>query len=351
MKKIVSLFLVFALTFGFSISVLANDTITIVDDSSSQSEQEADSTKQETQVAPIEKAAPATLEVTPNTTFIALGSDLSADQKKTVLSLMGLTEEKLANCNVTYVSNTEEHNYLNNYVDPALIGTRSLSSVMVRPASTGHGVTVNTQNINYCTPTMYQNALITAGVTDADVMVVGPSPISGTAALIGALKAYSQMSGKPVNEKALDTALDELVTTGSVSDAIGDDQKASELISYIKAQVAANDLNTKEEIEAAVRKGNEELKANLTEEQIQEIVNVMVKIKAMGIDFNVLAEQADTIYAKYGEQIKAGTFNIDDVDWADLGVGKIIGNAVGNFFGEVKTTVKSFFGSIFSKKK
>lgn len=328
MKRLLCIVLCIVMMLGICSTCLANDTITITDN------------KEQT-----------ILEVTPQTTFVALGADLSAAQKQTVLSLMGLTEEKLANCNVVYVTNAEEHSYLDSYVSSELIGKRSLSSVLVKPASTGHGVTVKTQNITYCTEAMYQNALITAGVTDADVLVVGPSPISGTAALIGALKAYSQMSGKPVDEKALDTALDELVTTGEVKDAIGDDEKASELISYVKAQIAANDLDTKEEIEAAVRKGNEELKAGLTEEQIKQIVEVMIKIKAMGIDFDVLAEQAETIYAKYGDQIKAGTFNIDDVDWNDLGVGKIVSNAVGNFFSSVGNSVKSLFGGLFGSKK
>lgn len=338
MKKLLCLLLGISLVFGYVTPVMATETITIVDENGN-GEDKKEEAKEE------EQSAPAILEVTKQSVFVALGSDLNATQKATVLSLMGLTEEKLKDCNVVYVTNAEEHQYLGSYVDSSLIGKKSLSSVLVRPQSTGHGVTVKTQNINYCTDTMYLNALVTAGVTDADVLVVGPSPISGTAALIGALKAYSQMSGKPVDEKALDTALDELVTTGEVKDALGDDEKASELISYIKAQIAANDLDTKEEIEAAVRQGNKELNANLTEDQINQIIDVMVKIKDMGIDFNILAEQADKIYAKYGDQIKAGTFKLEDVDWNDLGIGKVISNAVGNFFKSVGTSVKSFFGS------
>lgn len=289
------------------------------------------------------------LVVTEQKVYLALGQDLSKEQLLTVLDLLGVSVDKLSSYNVVYVTNEEERQYLSSYIDASVIGKRSLSSVLVRPASTGHGVTVTTKNITYCTEKMYQNALITAGVTDAEVIVAGPSPISGTAALIGALKAYEQMSGKAVSEKALDTALNELVTTGEISEALGDDEQAAELISYIKAQVAANDLSTREQIEAAVRKGNEELKANLSEEQIKQIVDTMVKIQAMGIDFNVLAEQADVIYAKYGEQIKAGTFNINDVDWEDLGIGKIVTNAVNNLFKGIGNTVKSLFSGLFGK--
>lgn len=361
MKKILCLILSMSLVLGCSMTAFATDTITIVDEKtententdSKESEEKSDDKKEEkeeTVVTPIEKAEPAVLEVTPQTNFVALGADLNATQRQTVLSLMNLTEEKLANCTVVYVTNAEEHEHLDKYLGKDIIGHNSLSSVLVRPATTGHGVTVNTQNINFCTAAMYQNALITAGVTDADVLVVGPSPISGTAALIGALKAYSQMSGEQVDTKALDVALDEIVTTGEVKDAIGDDEVASELISYVKAQVAANDLDTEEEIEAAVRQGDKEFNANLSDEEIKQIVDVMLRIKEMGIDFNVLAEQADEIYAKYGEQIKAGTFNINDVDFKDLGIGKVFsksfGNQLGKSIGKTMESIKKFIDSI-----
>ena len=53
--------------------------------------------------------------------------------------------------------------------------------------------------------------------------------MSGTAALIGALKAYEQMSGTKVSDKALDTALNELVTTGQIKETVGNDEANEEL--------------------------------------------------------------------------------------------------------------------------
>ncbi len=287
--------------------------------------------------------------MTPNKSYLALGSDLTQDQLATVLGLMGISTADLGNYNVVYVTNTDEHSYLGQYISSSVIGTKSLSSVLVRPMETGHGVVVTTKNINYCTTNMYRNALITAGVQDADIMVVGPTQISGTAGLIGALKAYEQMSGTAVSEEALDTALNELVATGELSETVGDNSDAEELISYIKAQIAANDLDTEEEIEAVIRQGMKDKNITLTEEEIQKIVDLMMKIKAMGIDFDVLAQQADDIYAKYKAQIDAGTFNINDVDLNDLGLGKLISNAVGNFFKGIGDSIKGFFGSLFSK--
>ena len=283
--------------------------------------------------------------------FIALGADLSADQKNTVLALMGIPAADLDKYDVVYVTNAEEHAGLDTYIAPSLIGTKSLSSVLVRPALEGYGVVVHTVNINYCTENMYRNALITAGVQNADITVVAPFAVSGTAALIGALKAYEDMSGTTVADNTLDVALNELVTTSELSETLDSSSEAEELISYIKAQVAANDLDTEEEIDAAIRKGMKEFNVTLSEEDIKAIISLMMRIKDMGIDFSVLADQAEDIYAKYKDQIEAGTFDIKDVKLEDLGLGKLIANATSNFFKNVVDSVKDFFGGLYSKKK
>ncbi len=278
--------------------------------------------------------------------YLALGADLTAAQKSTVLSAMGVSESDLGNYDIVTTTNAEEHEMLDKYIPSSLIGTKSLSSVLVKPAEAGHGVVVTTNNINYCTTNMYRNALITAGVEDADIVVAAPSPISGTAALIGALKAYGKMSGKEVSAKAVDASLNELVTTGEIKEEIGDD-KAEELIAYIKTVVATNDLKTKEEIEAAIRKGMKDQNVTLSEEEIARIVDLMLKVKAMGIDYKVLAEQADDIYAKYKDDIKAGTFDINKVDINDLGLTKVIGNAVTNTVKSIGQSIAGFFSGLF----
>ena len=279
--------------------------------------------------------------------YLALGADLTAEQKQAVLAAMGISEADLANYDIVLTTNAEEHAALDKYISSALIGTKSLSSVLVKPAESGHGVVVTTDNINYCTTNMYRNALITAGVSDADILVAAPTPISGTAALIGALKAYENMSGVEVSSTALDTSLNELVTTGQIMDAVGSDDKAEELIAYIKTVIATNDLNTEEEIEAAIRKGMKDQNVTLSEEEIKQIIDLMMKVKAMGIDYKVLAEQADDIYAKYKDDIKAGTFDINKVDLKDLGLTEIIGNAITNTAKNIGNSIAGFFSGLF----
>jgi len=258
---------------------------------------------------------------------IALGADLSADQRATVLSLMGVTEEDLVNYTVITITNADEHKYLDSYVDPAVIGTRALSSVMVTPAEAGHGVMVTTQNINYCTTGMYRNALLTAGVEDADIMVVGPSQISGTAGLIGAVKAYEQVSGEPISDETLDTAMNELVTTGELVTKSASDEEVEALIAYIKAKLAAGELETEDDIRKAIKEGEQKFGVSLDESEEQQIVDFMLKIKKLGLDPNVLLDQAADLYSKFGDELLNKA--TDDGFLSRLGN---IANSIADFF-------------------
>ncbi len=258
---------------------------------------------------------------------IALGADLSADQRATVLSLMGVTEEDLVNYTVITITNADEHKYLDSYVDPAVIGTRALSSVMVTPAEAGHGVMVTTQNINYCTTGMYRNALLTAGVEDADIMVVGPSQISGTAGLIGAVKAYEQVSGEPISDETLDTAMNELVTTGELVTKSASDEEVEALIAYIKAKLAAGELETEDDIRKAIKEGEQKFGVSLDESEEQQIVDFMLKIKKLGLDPNVLLDQAADLYSKFGDEL----LNKATDDGFLSGLGNIA-NSIADFF-------------------
>ena len=115
--------------------------------------------------------------------YLSLGADLTEQQKNTVLELLGVKDD-LDNYDTMEVTNAEEHKYLGNYISASVIGNKALSSVLVVKSPEGTGIGVETKNISYCTSGMYSNALVTAGVEDADVIVAGPFSITGTAALL-----------------------------------------------------------------------------------------------------------------------------------------------------------------------
>ena len=274
------------------------------------------------------KAAP------PEGTIIALGNDLTPDQRASVLSLMGVTEEELSNYTVINVTNEMEHQYLDSYVDPGVIGTKALSSVMVTPAPAGSGVVVTTQNISYCTTGMYRNALLTAGVKDANVLVVGPTQISGTAGLIGAIKAYEEASGEAVSDATLDTAMNELVATADIANSVeksASDEEVEALIAYIKAKLAAGELNNEEDIRKAIDEGEVKFGVTLNDDEKQKIVDFMMKIKKLGLDPNMLLDQAADLYDKFGDELLVKAQ--DESFFSGLGeMFSLWGTSIANFF-------------------
>ena len=230
--------------------------------------------------------------------YVALGADLNSEQRATVLKLLGITENDLTYDTVVTVTNAEEHEYLDSYVSSSVIGTRALSSCKVLEEGKGHGITVEIHNITYVTPAMYENALATAGMKNASVVVAGPVPISGTAALVGAMKAYSQMHGTPISPELIDSATDELVKTGELADSLGDSEEAAELIAALKQVIAENDLATKEDINRAIDEVAGKLEISLSEEDRQLILELMEKLSALDLDADNLAEQAQGIYSE-----------------------------------------------------
>lgn len=227
--------------------------------------------------------------------YISLGADLNATERTTVLGLLGVSESDLSNYTVVEITNEMEHEYLDSYLNSSLIGSRALSSVLVEGKEEGNGIKVTTQNISYCTVGMYQNALATAGIANADIKVVGPFSISGTAGLVGAIKSYENMTGQKVNPENVETATNELVVTSELGSNIGDSEKAEELVGFVKNEVASNNY-TEEEISGLIDDAATEMNVTLSEEDKQKIMDLMDKINDLDLDVGQLQEQVEGLY-------------------------------------------------------
>jgi uncharacterized protein YpuA (DUF1002 family) len=225
--------------------------------------------------------------------YISLGADLSQKEKETVLRLLDI--ENLDDYDVEYITNEQEHQYLDQYLSKRVIGSRALSSVRVKEG--GDGIEVKTYNISFCTEGMYRNALATAGMENAQVTVAGPFNISGTAALVGAMKAYESMTGKSVSKENLDAANQELVVTGEVAESIGEEE-AEQLMALVKEKVVAQNADSLEEIRQIIEDSAQELKVNLSDEDRARIEALMDKISNLDLDLDQLKEQAKDIYNK-----------------------------------------------------
>ena len=167
-------------------------------------------------------------------------------------------------------------------------------------------------------------------MTDADVHVAGPFNISGTAALVGAMEAYSNMTGETLKAENADAATEELVTTSDLGESIGDKEQAEELVGAVKEAVVSNDLSDPEEIEAVVDDAAKEMDIQLSDEDKQKIVSLMQKISSLDLDVDALKEQAKDLYNK--------------LESLDLNINQ---EQVKGFFGKIVSWCKNLWSSIF----
>lgn len=265
--------------------------------------------------------------------YLSLGADLSEEQKVTVLGLMGIKIEELGNYDVVTVTNEEEHQYLGSYIPANKIGNKAWSSVVIVKKDKGNGINISTKNINYCTVGMYKNALVTAGIEDADIIVAGPQNISGTAALLGVFNAYEEITGEELPEENVDTALNELVVTGELSGSIdADSEEVEGLIAYLKQEIAENGLDDEASISDAIDKAADKFNIKLTADQKQKLLDLLLKISKLDLDVDSLVNQAKSVYDKIANM----DFNSDGF-WSK----------VGNFFSKLFKGIGDFFAGLF----
>lgn len=273
--------------------------------------------------------ADAITEAAPEDVYVSFGADLTDEEKSKVMGLLGITDEDLETFTVGEITNEDEHKYLGDYLDASVIGSRALSSVAVIVGQEGDGIDVETKNISYCTPGMYTNALITAGIKDADVIVAGPFEITGTAALVGAMRAYSALTGEDISSTSMDTAVNELVITSEIAqDGNISAEDVEQLIAFVKAKVVEENLDNEEAISAAIDKGAEELGITVTKEEKESIISLMKKINNLNLDVDSMKEQAKDLFKKLD----------------DMGIDK---EQAKGFFQKIIDALTEFFSNLF----
>jgi uncharacterized protein YpuA (DUF1002 family) len=218
--------------------------------------------------------------------IVTLGENLTKDQKDKLLKEMDAPQD----VQIVTVSNQEEHQYLGKYVAKSLIGTKAISSSAITIAPKGSGITVKTNNINWVTDEMYVNALITAGVKDANIYITAPISVSGTAALTGIIKAYEISADKAIPEEVKQAANQEMVETAKLGDSIGE-KNAAALIAKVKEEIAKNKPQNDEELRKIIEQAAKDLNVSLTDEEMQRLIDLFNKLKNLDIDWNQVSDQ------------------------------------------------------------
>jgi uncharacterized protein YpuA (DUF1002 family) len=236
---------------------------------------------------------------------VVVGADLTDEQIASVYQTFGLERGKAAELTV---SNGEERQYLDGLVDEGLIGTRSISCVYVEILPEGEGLQAEVSNISWCTREMYINALVTAGVDDAKLIVTSPvSGISGTAALTGVYKAYEDMSGEKLDELAKLAGTQELVITSELADEIGN-YDAVTIVNELKLILSETKNMTDAELREKIDVIAKDYNVTVSDSQKDQLVKLCRSLEGLGTDeLKAKVEQAQAAIKKMAKAQETAT--------------------------------------------
>ena len=226
---------------------------------------------------------------------VTLGANLTQEQKTSMYEYFGTSADQVETIEVT---NADERKYMEGIASEEQIGTRTYSCSYVEPTSDG-GIQVKVANLTYVTSSMIASTLTTSGVENCNVVAASPIAVSGTGALTGIMMAYETASGETLDEGQKAAATEELVTTGELADAVGD-EAATGIMNDVKEQVIGDGLTDPSEIQDAVTEAAKTYNITLTEDQMNKITSLMENISQYDYDVKALKETLDNLNGESG---------------------------------------------------
>jgi uncharacterized protein YpuA (DUF1002 family) len=224
--------------------------------------------------------------------IVVYGEALSASQKEEVRKLLGVTDTS----KVTEITVSGED--LVKYIK----GDRHsnmYSSAKITRKEKGQGLVikqVTPENITEVTNEMYGNALLTAGIQDADVQVASPVKVSGHSALVGIYKAYDAGDGAALNTDRTEVANQELSLATDLAKKAGlDEDKVSQLLTEIKKEIAEQNPASKEEIAKIIDDKLKSLGIELSAQDRQLLIDLFEKMRSLNINFDNVQSQLEDL--------------------------------------------------------
>ncbi|TCI28921.1 DUF1002 domain-containing protein [Exiguobacterium sp. SL-10] len=219
-------------------------------------------------------------------TIVTLGESLSASQRDWVLERV----EAPAGIEPIITTAADEDKYLGDAIPQAQRGGGMYSSARIK-LTDGTGLDIKTENVTWVTEDMYANALVTAGVTDADIYITSPIRVTGTSALTGIMKAYDQTAeetGIQLSEERKDLAQEELAVTSEIGKTVGQEDVAG-LMNEIKAEIANKAPETNIEIRDIVIQVLNQNNVQLSDSQLTQLTTLFENMQQANLDWGAIS--------------------------------------------------------------
>ena len=256
---------------------------------------------------------------------VIYGVALNAQQRKIVDNAVEINSEDF---NVGTVNGAD----LEKYLGYGTSDSNMISSIVVKRLKKGSGIRVMIKtpgNINQITEAQYTNAAITAGLTDAEIFVASPKPVTGESALVGVYKS-EELHGENLDPQRTKTAQKELKTVIEVS------KQNESNPNFDSKKLDKAVIEVKEKLADYKEKNGE----TASEEQIG--TYVINALKNVDMD-KVLSENNINVLVNYFSSYQ-NTSAIDSKEVKDnlFKLAKDIGGKAGKFYEENKDSIDKF---------
>ena len=260
---------------------------------------------------------------------VTIGANLDEEQIAQIYKDFGIERGSVPEIIVT---NADERAYLEGIAPERKIGSVALSCIYIKTLPEGEGLKISTNKINWCTSEMYMNALVTAGITDAEVKVSAPFDVSGTAALTGIYKAYEDITGTTLSEIAKAIGVEELVTTGELAE-YSCSEEATQIVKELKKILDQTGSMTDDEVRAEIRGIAEAYNVSITDAQVDQLLKLCRSLEKLDV-------------AQLQDKLVSLTKTLESAKKVESKLSEFA-NGVKNFFGKVA----DFFARLFGSKK
>ncbi|MUO31988.1 DUF1002 domain-containing protein [Enterococcus gallinarum] len=265
---------------------------------------------------------------------VAIGNALTKEQENYTLDQLGIKGE-------TPIYTTSGSDLMKYIPDGGFTKDWAVySSVRMQTLDSGEGITVDIatpKNITRITAAQYQNAALTAGITDAKLTVASAVPIDGSGALAGVYKIVEE-SGGIINQDRVSVAQDEMDVLSTITEENKDkegysDEALNAAQEQAKTELAAQTADgselTQSDIQATVEKALKDngLEGIVTSDQVTELTTLMSDMKDKNI-FEDFVKELDLSEAR--KQIEEKSKGL----WEN----------VKNFFSGIWSSITGVFG-------
>lgn len=239
---------------------------------------------------------------------VSLGANLTEAQKQQMLNEFNINKNE---AKIIEITNDDIRIQLGmDRSKPVPASSKSISSSYVEVLDKG-GIRVKANNLTEVTPTMLMNALLTSGVTDANVIASAPYPVTGTAALAGILKGFEDATGEELSLNQKEAARDEIKVTTDLGNNVTkedgtklDKDEAAVIINDIKTQVIKDSPKNDIDIENIVINITNNYGVELPKKERAQVVKLMSDINKLDYNYNDMKESLNQMNKNLKETLK-----------------------------------------------